>query len=277
MTSTERFRWKEEDVIFLDAEEVHALAGRPETALHQAADALQPALEKALSRAFGAAGTALGRVRPEATAAYMTALAISTIRLELKESLAKVLRKVFVAGGETGAKLLSQLRTAELRTAKRTFTPKFDFTFDDKRQAAIDWADKHAAELIDGISETSRELINNAIAELLETGDWKAARAEILEVVGDKDRVNRIVRNETMTAVHAGQREVWEQAVEEGVLNGDEEREWIVVGDERVCPICEGLEGKRAKLGESYIGEDGEEYDGPPAHVSCRCSEGISG
>jgi hypothetical protein len=79
-----------------------------------------------------------------------------------------------------------------------------------------------------------------------------------------------------MLAAGEGQRQGWDQAVENGLLTGDEERVWIVTGDEKVCPICEGLEDGRAKLGEPYVGDDGEEYDGPPAHVQCRCTEGIA-
>ena len=62
---------------------------------------------------------------------------------------------------------------------------------------------------------------------------------------------------------------------DEGLLTGDEVRTWIAVGDDKVCPICDALDGMTAKLGESYE-SDGEEYDGPPAHVSCRCTEGLT-
>lgn len=163
---------------------------------------------------------------------------------------------------------------AEFRTAKRESKPKIEFTFDAKRQSAIDWADRHAAEMINSISETSREAINNAVAEYLESGNRRDLLDEILAAVGDEDRAALIARHEPMAAVHAGQREAWEQATQAGLLTGDEEREWIVVGDEKVCPTCEGLEGKRAKLGESYVSDEGE-FEGPPAHVMCRCSEGI--
>jgi SPP1 gp7 family putative phage head morphogenesis protein len=37
--------------------------------------------------------------------------------------------------------------------------------------------------------------------------------------------------------------------------------------DERVCPICSGLTGKRRKFGEPFsLG-----IAKPPAHVNCRC------
>lgn len=174
-----------------------------------------------------------------------------------------------------------QMRGASLRTAKDTRPVKLSFTFDVTQQSAVDWADRHAAELVTQISETTRDDINNAIAEALEGDGIDAAIDEILDAVGDKDRAELIAHQEVMTAVHEGQREAWSQAVDEGLLTGREEREWIVTGDGpppigKTCPICEGLEGKRAKLGESYKSDDGE-FEGPPAHVRCRCTEGIAG
>lgn len=145
------------------------------------------------------------------------------------------------------------------------------FKFDVVNQDAVDWADKHAAELIEGISETSREAINNAIADALETGDLDDALDEILAAVGDSERAERIARNETMMAASEGQRQAWAQAVEEGILSGDEQRVWIAVGDEKTCPICEELDGQEADLDGEYEGG----YNGPPAHPLCRCTEGI--
>lgn len=242
-----------------------------ELPIHIVADAHTAKLSVTLRYAFAAARKA---ARKQDSAAKATSVAIVTLRQELKDLLPKVLRRMYAAGGEIGASKVTLRHAEEFRAAKREAKPEVGFTFNAKTQAAIDWADRHAAELIDQISETSREAINNAVAEFLETGDWKDYRDEILAAVGDADRADLIARNESMVAVHEGQREAWGQAVEAGLLDDDSEREWIVVGDEKVCPICEGLEGKRAKMGESYV-SDGEEYEGPPAHVSCRCSEGI--
>ena len=180
--------------------------------------------------------------------------------------------------GLKAKKIYVSVSSRKLRTAKDTAKRigSFEMRFDAKTQAVIDWADRHAAELIDNITETSREAINNAISELQETGDWDAYYDEILDAVGDEDRANLIARHESMLAAGEGQRQAWDQAVDKGMLTGDEERAWIVTGDEKVCPTCEGLEDKRAKLGDPYVGDDGEEYDGPPAHVQCRCTEGIA-
>lgn len=138
-------------------------------------------------------------------------------------------------------------------------------TFDSGSEAAVDWADRHAAELIDTISENSREDISNAIASALEDGSLDDALDEILAAVGDKTRAELIARTEIMRAVNAGQREAWDQAVEEGLLSGDEQRSWIATDDELTCPICGALDGETIGLDAQY--SDGS--DGPPAHPRC--------
>jgi SPP1 gp7 family putative phage head morphogenesis protein len=146
-------------------------------------------------------------------------------------------------------------------------------TFDSGSDAAVSWADQHAAELIDNISENSREDIGNAIAAAIEDGDLSGAMDDILDAVGDKTRAELIARTEIMRAVNAGQREAWNQAVDDGLLTGDEQRTWIATDDELTCPICNDLDGETIGLDEQY--SDGS--DGPPAHPRCRCTEGIVG
>jgi SPP1 gp7 family putative phage head morphogenesis protein len=166
--------------------------------------------------------------------------------------------------------------TKRLRTAKedqgRRIGP-FRMRFDASTPQAIDWADRHAAELIDGISETSREAINNAVAEALEGGGLDELFEEILDAVGDEKRAELIARTETMRAASEGQREAWRQATDKGLLSGDEQRVWIATGDASVCPICEELDGATAPMGGEYPEPGGS---GPPQHPRCRCTEGLS-
>lgn len=172
----------------------------------------------------------------------------------------------------------SAVQKQKLRTLKKgdQFPQRrgpISFTFDAASEEAISWADKHAAELIDGISETTREAINNAIAESLEEGT--DPYDAILEAVGSPERARRIAHHEPMLAVHEGQREAWRQAVDDGLLPADAEATWIVTGDDKVCPICVGLEDQTRGIDGEYE-FDGEEYSGPPAHVGCRCTEGLT-
>lgn len=247
----------------------YVIAAAKETKLHALADSLSPKIEVAIRLAFALGRRAIGRSKDADKA-------VKAIRRSLSATLPKLLRKAYVAGGDAGA---GMLRTSEaFRAAKRADFKEqrkgsVVFTFDAASDEAISWADRHAAELIDGITETSRQAINNAIAEALEEGT--DPYDEILEAVGDPVRARRIAHHEPMLAVHEGQREAWRQAVDEGLLTGRERPTWIVTGDEKVCPICLGLEDKTRSIDGEYE-FDGEEYSGPPAHVGCRCTEGLT-
>jgi len=87
-------------------------------------------------------------------------------------------------------------------------------------------------------------------------------------------RADTIARTETLSASNEGQEQLWDQAVEAGLLPADVEREWIVTNDDTLCPVCEPLAGERASLGGEFQG-DGETFDGPPAHPNCRCTTGL--
>lgn len=89
-------------------------------------------------------------------------------------------------------------------------------------------------------------------------------------------RAETIARTETLAASNEGQHELWDQAVEEDLLPRDVRRVWIATPDERECPICESLDGQAVGLGESFVDDDGEQYDDPPAHPNCRCAQGIA-
>jgi hypothetical protein len=261
-----------------------SLAARSaDTPLHLAATRHERRLKVAVQYAFAKGREIINKdllrkvIASRANLGEVMGAADDAVARALHEVLAPTLVEVLRAGGEVAAKQLHGLRTAEdLRVAKGSDRVKLRFTFNVTDQRAVDWADRHAAELVTRISETTRENINNTIAELLESGDWDDAYGDLLDAVGDDARARLIARHETMAAVSEGQRQAWEQATDEGLLTGDESRVWIVTPDDKLCSICEGLEDKKAKLGEPYVGDDGEEYDGPPAHVQCRCTEGIA-
>lgn len=85
-------------------------------------------------------------------------------------------------------------------------------------------------------------------------------------------RANNIARTETIRAANRGQHELWNQAVDKGLLRKAEwVREWIADETERTCPICQALNGQRVPLDGVFPGG----YDMPPAHPSCRCSIGL--
>jgi SPP1 gp7 family putative phage head morphogenesis protein len=126
-----------------------------------------------------------------------------------------------------------------------------------------------------GILPRHAEAVNKYYASLVEElGEEEALR--LAEKYAQKlinYRAKNIARTETIRASSQGQHELWRQAVEEDLLDPNEwERVWIADETERVCGICQGLEGQRAPMDGPFPGG----YMMPPdPHPSCRCAVGL--
>jgi len=92
-------------------------------------------------------------------------------------------------------------------------------------------------------------------------------------------RANVIARTETVAAIHAGEREMWFQAVESGAVQPqDVESTWRTAPDEKRRPSHAAMEGQKRPLGEPFISGNGNHLRFPgdplgPASdtVNCRC------
>lgn len=82
-------------------------------------------------------------------------------------------------------------------------------------------------------------------------------------------RAQTIARSESLRASNKGQREVWREAKQRGLLPKDQQREWEVSGDERTCEICLPLDGVVVGLDEEFA--PGILDPGDP-HADCRCT-----
>lgn len=258
---------------------------RAETDVHKAADRNLKSIGRVIAASFSAGRDAIdkAKLRRALSARNMKAVedAVAGVADAMKAYLAvhlpAVLHKTVVAGGKAAAAMLPQKpRMAESADDLRTLKPRggyLDFNFDSKDEPAQTWAEEHAAELAEDLSVTTRQNIAEALIEAFETGDLDEMEEDIIDAVGDEERGILIARTEIMKAANEGQRQSWGQAVEAGFLSGDEYREWIAVGDDKVCPECESMDGQIAPLGGQYP-EPGE--DGPPLHPRCRCTEGIT-
>lgn len=146
-----------------------------------------------------------------------------------------------------------------------------------------------------GLTEAQSKAVTNAFVRLAEASDQTVllgktpvrvplgglSNAEIEAATGKyatrlrNYRTKVIARTETMAASNAGQRELWNQARNQGLLKGTEKKEWIFTPDSRSCVICEVMAGVQITLGKLFELPDGQLLEGPPAHPQCRCSEGI--
>ena len=200
---------------------------------------------------------------------------LSTIKKSLGEVLEDVIRNVFNAGGKAAVKRLkSRLR---ISAAKDDTGISKDLKFDVTNPRAIEWARKHAADLVINITDTTRdkirELVEAAFEEQFTVDDL---RKEIDDLVADPDRAETIARTEVISASNAGQKELWNQAVDEEILTGREKKEWIVTPDDKLCPICEPMDGVQVGLDEDFQLNTGDRVDTPPAHPRCRCAVGLA-
>jgi hypothetical protein len=87
-------------------------------------------------------------------------------------------------------------------------------------------------------------------------------------------RAINIARTETIRGSNEGLRQTWDQAQTAGLIGASAQREWIASTD--ACPICIGLDGNKVGIDEPFFSAVlGTEVMAPPAHPSCRCTQGM--
>lgn len=203
--------------------------------------------------------------------------AIEAFEKAASASLRPLLLETYITSGKSAARALKRaqgLRTAAVAQGDK---PTWEtFAFDVTNPKATEWARKRAADLISGMTATDRDEIRELVEEAFdEQFDVDELAGRIEEIVGDRDRADLIARTETMTASNAGQVGAWEQAIDEGLLTGLEGKEWITTPDDRLCPVCEPMDGVVVAFNEDFDTEDGR-VSYPPAHPNCRCTVGLS-
>lgn len=200
---------------------------------------------------------------------------------------------------------------AGVQTAKDTSSKVGQtYSFDLTNPLAIEWAATQSASMVTGVTEESRAALQGIITRVMAGGlprgeavklikqvvglnsrqadSVESYRQELLEqdlthdVIDRKleryaaglhrDRAVMIARQETMHAARAGQGDAWAQAVAHGLLKKTQQRKWSVTDDDRLCDICEPMDGQTVGLDEPFTTGDGDEVDEEGAHVGCRCA-----
>lgn len=187
------------------------------------------------------------------------------------------------------------------------------FSFDGANTAAQRAAERQAASMVTLISEETRAAIRALIVRAISEGipPYEAARM-IRAMVGMnaqqalaamnyreqlidsglsldridllleryiakkvRQRADLIARTEIMDALNDGALEGWKQARADGLLGAGATKEVIVTPDERLCPVCEPLDGQEQPLDKPFLTADGE-FMMPPFHPACRCTAGVN-
>lgn len=208
--------------------------------------------------------------------------------------------------------LLSGARRADLPATVQKVDATVDARLDVTNPSAIRWVERHAAELVDLLDVTQQQAVAAIVRRMFTDGvpPNRAARL-IFEVIGldsrsanavasfeaglhgeDRapeqiqrlvatysDRLRRyrarmIARTEAIRGSVEGQKQLWQLAVERGILEpGRTKRQWLVAADERLCPVCAPIpSGGAVGLDEPFVAGDGSLTDGPPLHPACRCA-----
>ena len=174
--------------------------------------------------------------------------------------------------------------------------PLIDFEL--ANQFAIDFLQDYRINIVDGITDTTRNQTIRAFNTWITSGEHIDRLAERLAPTFGSARARRIAVTEVTRVYAAGNMAMWQST---GVVGG---KKWQTVRDERVCPICGPLHQTtvaidspftlspqqvadspqmRALLGDNYnpmnalvnAGRALRTFGGaqphPPAHVSCRC------
>jgi Phage Mu protein F like protein len=209
-----------------------------------------------------------------------------------------------VARGRVLTFLSGVLKALKPRVVMDIEKPQFDVT----NSEAVGWARSHAGELIKGMLDERISMIQSIIADGIEKGRTVSQTSKLLQdsvglsarqgeaLLGlqetleeqgltsaeiddevsvraqemTESRAEMIAQTETMAAANEGQKELWDQAVEQGLLSGSESKEWIYTPDNFACQDCEDLDGTTVPLSEEF--EDGD----PPLHPYCRCTLGLA-
>ena len=82
-------------------------------------------------------------------------------------------------------------------------------------------------------------------------------------------RATMIARTEIQIAQNEGRQEGWNQAAEQGYVDAESQKMWIIAQDERTCPICIELDGEIVSW--DGVFSSGDETPGR-VHPNCRCT-----
>jgi SPP1 gp7 family putative phage head morphogenesis protein len=136
-------------------------------------------------------------------------------------------------------------------------------------KAVYAWAKKYGAELVDGITNTSRQFVSEQLVTWIESGQPLDNLIDALTPMFGEVRASMIGVTEVTRSFAEGNIATWRES---SWVTG---KQWMTGRDELVCEICEPLDGQIVELNsDGFTTEIDDEAIGlfaPPAHVNCRC------
>jgi hypothetical protein len=159
--------------------------------------------------------------------------------------------------------------------------------FDPFKPAIVEYFQDRSIKIANDVSDETEKQLRASLSEGVLAGESTyELRARVEQVMGSAStlRADRIASYAVTHAQSYGDIQAWTQS---GVV---EEKEWFTAHDERVCPGCNHMDGKRTALTGNFFDEgdelvierpgketpyrlklDYEDIAGCPLHSKCRC------
>jgi len=133
------------------------------------------------------------------------------------------------------------------------------FAFDVVNTQAATWARQYGYDLVRGINDNSRRMLQESIGAFFDTPMTNAQLQEKLGRIFGASRAESISITEVTRAASEGERSAVADLANQGVRTV---QVFQTSADDRVCAICGPMDGKRS---------DETGFQWPPLHVRCRC------
>lgn len=145
--------------------------------------------------------------------------------------------------------------------------------------------ERRLGEILDGFEDATKNKAAEIIQTSLNEGVTRAELTERLAEAVPKARADTIARNEVHFAEIASEYDTISDICAK--YDAEAELEWVAHIDERTCPVCRAMDGKKVKLGEAWgseiVTKDGEQLEFVHsaynlngkmcnAHSRCRCA-----
>ncbi len=272
--------------------------------LQAALDRLEPTVRKQVAKAFE-------KLRTRVTLSRLIDAIERRDDFALRALVSSLSRDLAVAGETLRTAFTAGARAAQVEI--QSLKPKVAIAFNAKDPASVFAAKQSAAEFVTGVTTQTRKALRAVIARSFSEGISARDTAKLLKpLIGLTERqaiavVNRralnagkgwtadriakdaatyaqrllkqralmIARTELATSSTAGQVSRWTQAKAQGLIDGSMVQVVIVTPDDKLCPVCEPLDGQTAVIGGTFQTSLGESA-GPPFHPNCRCALGLA-
>ena len=136
---------------------------------------------------------------------------------------------------------------------------------------AMNWAQKYSADLVKGISNTTKENIRAEIVNWMDSGEHlNALTRSLRDGYGfSRKRAELIAMTETTRSYARG--EIIAAQELEGAGFFEYDKEWQTARDDIVCDICRPLHGETVSGTKTPFDSIIGPLQEPPAHPGCRC------